>query len=235
MSSVLKALRQQQSKFIPQQQAIALAPAHQRIAPVTRWIPWLAVPVAALLGWFAVGWFMAPATPLAEQPQTAAAPTWRLGEPTRIRQVELATVISTEVVEVDTDRPLPSSTPEPEPSPVNERGVDLEQVPADLLAAFDQAVAATGGGNETLADNSIVPQLSALSQQFQRQIPSFSYDAHQYSSRADSRFVSLAGQRLWQGDQWQGIQVLTIAPNHVVLAYGNTAFRQPALQDWTRP
>ncbi|WP_411357945.1 general secretion pathway protein GspB [Pseudidiomarina salilacus] len=235
MSSVLKALRQQQSKFIPQQQAIELAPAYQRIAPVTRWMPWLAVPVAALLGWFAVGWFMAPAALMEAQPQTISAPTWRLGEPTRIRQVELPTTTSTEVAKVNTDRPLPSSTPEPEASPVNDRGVDLEQVPADLLAAFDQAVAETGGGTEAFAEDSIVPQLSALSQQLQRQIPSFSYDAHQYSSRADSRFVSLAGQRLWQGDQWQGIQVLTIAPNHVVLAYGNTAFRQPALQDWTRP
>ncbi|CAB0151944.1 hypothetical protein PSI9734_02298 [Pseudidiomarina piscicola] len=229
MSSVLKALRQQQSQLIPTQAAIALAPA--RTSPATvNWLKWLLIPIAGLAGWLIVAGLTAPT-----QLQTTSAPppqsSWQVGEPQPVRHVAVIAPRATAAKPApEVERPTVSSFTSPQSVPV-EQGVDLNEVPADLLSAFEEAIAATGQG--PTEQSSVLPRINELQPTMQSRIPSFSYDAHQYSSRTHERFISLAGQRLRQGDLWQGIQVLTIAPNHVVLALGKQAFQQPALEDWT--
>ncbi len=246
MSSVLKALRQQQSQLIPAQQPIHLA-ASTPAATRSRRFWWLAL-LAALLVALVVGWggsywyFMGAATPnggaqQAAQPMSsqsqrpAPEPSLRIGQAQQVRVVELPSTTDN-VVQPQT-QPT-TSTFQAAPEVARDEAVDLNEVPADLLAAFEEAIAATGANTTSAqATQSVLPRIAELDGTLQRRIPAFTYDGHQYSSRASERFVELAGQRLRQGDYWQGIQVLTIAPNHVVLALGNDAFQQPALEDWT--
>ncbi|MFC0445310.1 general secretion pathway protein GspB [Pseudidiomarina halophila] len=239
MSSVLKALRQQQSKLLPVQSAVILEPAARQPRSFG-WLAWLAVPLAAVAGWFLVQWLMAPdpAQQPVVAPVIAAEQQLQLGTPQPVRVVKLPAPAADSVQQTrdaempERQRETQSSFSEPAAVAQNQ-GVDLNQVPADLLTAFEEAIVATGTPGSQ--QNSVLPRISELSGRLQSQIPSFSYDAHQYSSRANERFIELAGQRLRQGDLWQGIQILTIAPSHVVLALGNDAFQQPALEDWTSP
>ncbi|MGQ4275464.1 general secretion pathway protein GspB [Pseudidiomarina sp. E22-M8] len=233
MSSVLKALRQQQSKLLPAQSAVLLEPAARQPRSLL-WLAWLAVPFAAIMGWLAVLLLLTPNPP--QQPIVATEQQWQLGEPKPVRVVALPApkAVSEPVVTVaaQPERQQQTQSSFSEPAAVaKDQAVDLNQVPADLLSAFEEAIVATGSRGSQ--KNSVLPRISDLTGRLQSQIPSFSYDAHQYSSRANERFIELAGKRLRQGDLWQGIQVLTIAPNHVVLALGNDAFQQPALEDWT--
>lgn len=238
MSSVLKALRQQQSQLIPPQQAIQLTAATSNRAARSRWW-WLALPLAVAAGWAATYWYFqsnqAPQQQTHKQETIAAqADELSLGSPQPVRKVALPSEDANKVVTSQTG-PAQSATSSfqavPEVAP--DQAVDLNEVPADLLAAFEEAIAATGSGTAQTERQSVLPRIDELDRRLQQRIPAFTYDGHQYSSRAQERFVELAGQRLRQGDYWQGIQVLTIAPNHVVLALGNDAFQQPALEDWT--
>lgn len=238
MSSVLKALRQQQSQLIPQQQPIHLAAAALNKSPLRWW--WLLLPVAIGAGWAGVYLYLAD-TQADTRVDTnlravEPAPQLTLGQPQPVRVVELPRQndgqADGEVQTTAVPQPTTSSF-QSAPEVAKDQAVDLNEVPADLLAAFEEAIAATGSGQQSTRPQSVLPRIDELDRALQRRIPSFTYDGHQYSSRSQERFVELAGQRLRQGDYWQGIQVLTIAPNHVVLALGNDAFQQPALEDWT--
>lgn len=236
MSSVLKALRQQQSQLIPQQQPIHLAAAAANKSSLRWW--WLLLPVAIVAGWAGVYWYFA-GTSAGTKTDTniaSAPPQLTLGQPQPVRVVELPRQndgqADGEVQTTEVPQPTTSSF-QSAPEVAKDQAVDLNEVPADLLAAFEEAIAATGSGQQSARPQSVLPRIDELDRALQRRIPPFTYDGHQYSSRSQERFVELAGQRLRQGDYWQGIQVLTIAPNHVVLALGNDAFQQPALEDWT--
>lgn len=238
MSSVLKALRQQQSELIPPQQPIELSAATPTEQRASRWW-WLIVVVAVLAGWGATYWYFSGLgstnLPTAEQSEAgnseqAQEPTLTLGTPPKVRRVELPQQQT--VDKVATEQPIRSNF-QAVPAQAPDEAVDLNEVPADLLAAFEEAIAATEQGTTRTTTQSVLPSIYELDRNLQQRIPSFTYDGHQYSSRTAERFVEFAGQRLRQGDYWQGIQVLTIAPNHVVLALGNEAFQQPALEDWT--
>ncbi|WP_258806463.1 general secretion pathway protein GspB [Pseudidiomarina sp. CB1] len=238
MSSVLKALRQQQSQLIPPQQPIQLTAAISPSRLTSRWW-WLVLPLALLVGWVGAYWFLG-ATPLttdrADTVPTAQAsssePSLTLGQPQQVRVVELPQQEAPEAA--PSSQPQPTrSTFEAVPEVAADQALSLDEVPADLLAAFEEAIVATGKSTSTAPPESVLPRIAELERSLRQQIPPFTYDGHQYSSRATERFVELAGQRLRQGDYWQGIQVLTIAPNHVVLALGKDAFQQPALEDWT--
>lgn len=241
MSSVLKALRQQQAEFAPQHQAIQLEPIQRDKTGLSSWWLVLTVPLAVAAGGLAV-WLLIPAS-APEAPSKVAVvtqdrPEFRLGQPEPVRVVRLPEVTRATPAVEDIPARQPTVTSNFSEAPALERNqaVDLNQVSPDLLAAFEEAVALTGGNldaSQGTGSSSVLPRLGALSVNLQQQVPSFSYDAHQYSSRERDRFITFSGQRLRQGDNWQNVQVITIAPNHVVLAVGNEAFQQPALEDWT--
>ncbi|MBY6064661.1 general secretion pathway protein GspB [Pseudidiomarina sediminum] len=241
MSSVLKALRQQQADFAPQHQAIHLDPVQQTKSRSNAWWLVVTVPLAVAIGgvavWLAVPTSSAPTqtTPVQQAPTAAE---FQLGTPEPVRVVSLPEVQQRTPTPVQEQPAAPPVTSNFAEAPALERNqaVDLNQVSPDLLAAFEEAVALTSGAGETRtpsSSSSVLPRLGALPVSLQQRVPSFSYDAHQYSSRERDRFITFNNQRLRQGDSWQNVQVLTIAPNHVVLAVGNQAFQQPALEDWT--
>jgi len=112
--------------------------------------------------------------------------------------------------------------------------LDLDSVSPELLAAFENAVAATADmASGTPQSESVLPLLSDLSDSFQNRVPSFSYEAHNYVSANARRFIVLNGRRLQEGDYFDDLQVIRIEPQHVVLAIQRQAFRQNALEDWT--
>lgn len=121
----------------------------------------------------------------------------------------------------------------------NERQpLDLNDVSADLLAKFEQAMAATNGSdnrNKANAGNtdSVVPLLSTLSADFRGQIPSFSYDAHMYVSNANERWVELNQQRFYSGERFNGLRIEQIEPQRLILSRQGKAFAIEALQDWS--
>ncbi|RUO40670.1 hypothetical protein CWE22_00185 [Pseudidiomarina aestuarii] len=229
MSSVLKALRQQSSPHIPprSQGQLTSAPVQREgLQRVVRSL--LMIVLLALAG--AIGWWLAAPNQqtVSSSPTVVMEPTYDLGDATVVR-----------VPDLEPDRPVVDTGTRIEPNrvvqeaPEQPQAVNLDTVSPELLSAFEEAIAATG--SEAGEAASVVPALLTLSRSFQQQIPSFTYDGHQYSSRSNSRWIELSGQRLQEGDRWQALSVIRIAPAHVVLAKDNQAFLQPALEDWTKP
>ena len=231
MSSVLKALRDQSSPLLQQPAPIWLSSAPSR-KPMRWWWLVLVVPaVLAVSGYWSWRYHQQPLTQAKPIVTTVTTPavSYQLGASAPIKVPQWPTDPMTQPM---VQQPQ-AQTPRPQPQP--QTGVDLQQVSPELLAAFEQAVAAQQGGQPSAPVQSVLPAITALSVDMQRQIPSFSYDSHQYSSRETARSVTFSGQRLVEGDIWQGLTIIQITPTHVVLSRNMNAFQQPALEDWTRP
>ncbi|GAB3295084.1 general secretion pathway protein GspB [Pseudidiomarina andamanensis] len=238
MSSVLKALRNQQSPLLQQPGAIALQSAQQRTGALTKTLIVVAVViVGAVVGWLISQQFIADAahsklSAQATEVSTTESTHYQMGSVVSITQPNwhIKEEAEPEVAEQQGDELISSAEQQADNSVLNEnQAIDLNQISPEMLSAFESALGEQG---ENL---SVVPALSQLSSSFQRSVPSFTYDGHQYSSRANSRWVELSGVRLFEGESYQGLTILTIAPAHVVLSKNDQAFQQPALEDWTKP
>jgi general secretion pathway protein B len=230
MSSVLKALREQSSPLLQQPAPIWLSSVPTR-RPLRWW--WVAVTILLVLvlssyySWSSgMNSEVSVVQPSART--TNAVATYQLGPSTTIKvpQWDSRTDAATgnqPVAQAQLQQQAP------------QQGIDLQQVSPDLLAAFEAAVAAQQSGQSTAIQQSVLPAIADLTNALRSQIPSFTYDAHQYSSRDSARNVTFSGQRLIEGDVWQGLTIMRITPTHVVLSRNQVAFQQPALEDWTRP
>lgn len=257
MSSVLKALKKQSSPLVSGSSQVHLSSAK---SSSTRWntalvrnvIGVLVLLIAAVLGWLTMQWWLAQqARPIETLPLPVAVTepqvSYELGQvgTVKIPQWPQPEVMPADVnINADGEGKMLTSRAQQQLSQrlvSDEQAIDLSQVSPELLSAFENALAAESpnSSNSNSPSNeritSVVPPLTQLSPGFQRTIASFSYDGHQYSSRPQSRWIELSGVRLFEGEQFQGLTILTIAPAHVVLAKDNQAFQQPALEDWTRP
>jgi|GEM_PF-492611 general secretion pathway protein B len=257
MSSVLKALKNQSSPLVQGSSEVRLHSAKVASAGAPRILLWLLVIVlAGVLGWFTVQWVAhhraeARANTEALEREQASPVTqaqYQLGDMTAIKTPQWPAMTPETRV---TDEPFASAeqvaqNAEQRPitiqqqensSPVNDnQAIDLSQISPQLLSAFESALAeGEQGGDADNLNRSVVPGLDQLAPSFRRTIPSFSYDGHQYSSRPQGRWIELSGVRLFEGERFEGLTVLTIAPAHVVFVKDNQAFSQPALEDWTKP
>jgi general secretion pathway protein B len=238
MSSVLKALRNQQSPLLQQPGSIALQSAQQGTGILIKlFIAVAVIFIAGVSGWLISQQLMnnASGTHSAvsqdEQPVTAPA-QYQLGSVVAIIQPNwrIETEVEPEVTEQPGDELISAAEQQADSSVVNDnQAIDLNQISPEMLSAFESALGEQG---ENL---SVVPTLAQLSPSFQRSIPSFSYDGHQYSSRPNSRWIEFSGIRIFEGESYQGLTILAIAPAHVVLSKNDQAFQQPALEDWTKP
>lgn len=227
MSSVLKALRNQSSPLLQERQPVWLTAAESGRRRDWRWLAIiLAMIVAGGIGWLIAAQQSPTVVHQMVTPQ-ATGSRYTLGSIPTIRQPVLSEP-ATEATAAETT----AQSIERE-APAQPEAIDLNEVSPELLKAFEDAVAATGGSGP--AGDSVVPDLQDLSPGFQRSIPSFTYDGHQYSSRDSSRWVVLGGRRLYEGDSWQGLTVVRIAPAHLVLSKNYQAFQHSALEDWTSP
>ncbi|WP_404397143.1 general secretion pathway protein GspB [Idiomarina loihiensis] len=235
MSSLLKALKQQQSPLLKQTSVLdASLMANDKHNRSWSWLLWpLALILGAVLGSAGAVWLGE--TNQSERPEAEG---FRWGETASIESVEWEA------------EPEPEPAPEEEPEltqsagqqqssesePAGQAGaqrqaLDLSTVSPDLLQRFEAAVNDTSTGDHR-TDTSVIPSLSELSRSFQRQVPAFSYDSHMYRSSASQRWIELNGQRLYEGDALSQLTILRIEPQKVVLVKDSQAFSQPALEDW---
>lgn len=78
-----------------------------------------------------------------------------------------------------------------------------------------------------------LPRIDQLSVAIQTQIPSMAFSAHMYSSNRDGRWVRVNGRRLVEGDYIaQGLQLVNIEPQTVILSFKDEVFTMNALTDW---
>lgn len=233
MSSVLNALKKQSSPLLQTPHPVALESAPARGGSGRWWLLALVLIGALIIGVLG-GRLISQSEPQQRMPEVVQpvaatqAAHYSLGTIVPIRQPmwpnPVAETPAVEGVEIVSQARTQAS----ESIVSDNQAIDLNQISPELLNAFDAALSEQSG-------QSVIPKLAELSLSFQRTIPSFSYDGHQYSSREEARWVVLNGIRLHEGETLQGLRVLAIGPSHVVLAKDAQAFQQSALDDWTRP
>lgn len=238
MSSILAAMRQQKTRYnspSPVQQTMPAATAERSLLTgLAIVVVGLAVGVA---GFYALG-----PDSTAKVPGNAESGNLIIGAPQQLKLVNLPEAAAKPSAEaqrtVERNEPQPvrsqqsNSTPTATSQPATE-ALDLDSVSPELLAAFEEALAATADSSAQTQDPSVLPLLGELPERFQAQVPFFSYDAHNYVSDVSRRFLILGGQRLYEGDYFDDLQVIRIEPQYAVLAINRQAFRQTALEDWT--
>ena len=234
MSSLLKALKQQQSPLLKNRSVLdSSLIAQDRPTKNNLWLVWpLALILGSALGYGIAYWSGAEVvdevtvTPDFTWGETAAVPaiSWEaIEEPPAEQQVTTSTHESVQ----------PQESSEIAQQRQRQReALDLSSVSPELLNRFQEAVEQTG--SETEQRISVVPSLSDLSPTFQQRVPEFSYDSHMYRSSSSQRWIELNGQRLYEGDSYQSLDVIRIEPHQVVLALDSNAFSHPALEDWKR-
>ena len=234
MSSLLKALKQQQSPLLKQTSILdASLMASQKGRRSWGWLVWPAVLILGVaVGVGAVRWSetsSASDAPVAErfswgETESVELVSWDAEPEQEIQQ--------TAQVNSQQQRSEESQKTRAEEAESQREALDLSSVSPDLLQRFEAAVHDTSGNDNTQARASVIPPLSELSRSFQQQVPAFSYDSHMYRSSASQRWIELNGQRLYEGDALSQLTVLRIEPQKVVLVMDSEAFSQPALEDW---
>ncbi len=231
MSSVLKALREQSSPLLQQPAPIWLSSAPASKPWRWWWVVALVLLVLTVTSYYS--WSRGTSTvvtpPQLPSPTSAPVMGYQLGGSTVIKVPKWDSA-STEI-----PQPTEARQPTRQPQLDVQQGIDLQKVSPELLAAFEEAVAAQQSDQPRTTQQSVLPAIAELAGELRQQIPSFSYDSHQYSSRDSARNVTFSGQRLREGEVWQGLTIMQITPTHVVLSRNMVAFQQPALEDWTRP
>ena len=115
----------------------------------------------------------------------------------------------------------------------------LGGVSADLLARFNRAledIENDTGQQETETTVSVVsdlPRVDQLRALTLTRLPSMTFSAHMYSSNRDTRWVRVNGRQLFEGE-WieDGLQLVNIEPQRVVLSFQGELFTMAALTDW---
>lgn len=238
MSSLLKALKQQQSPLV--NQGSDIDPALLAAQPVRWWIPpvfWslLVVVILALSGALVWQWL----DDNGNRDEAVTVPTtavdFQLGKTAAVEPITWsasapATPPTTAGGAESNNDPQPSVQPS-----ANREPLDLNQVSPELLAKFEQAIAASDydDGDSPMTESRLVPPLAELAPEFKRQVPAFSYDGHMYVSDATQRWVELNKQRLYLNEQFGGVKVERIEPQQLILSVNGKAFSVEALQDWS--
>ena len=135
----------------------------------------------------------------------------------------------------------------------NSVNTPLDPISLDLLNRVNQAAAQIDGSDDlTSVDSSNfqnnegtqsavspqtsykdLPRIDQLSIALQTEIPSMSFSAHLYSSQVENRWVRVNGRRLMEGDYIaEGLQLVNIEPQTVILGFKGEVFTMNALTDW---
>ncbi|MBU2977801.1 general secretion pathway protein GspB [Alteromonas sp. C1M14] len=116
---------------------------------------------------------------------------------------------------------------------------DNVEVSPELMARFNQAIAeldnkATDEKPDTqVTVRDTMPRVDQLPVRMLTRLPSMSFSAHMYASRASDRWVRVNGQQLTEGD-WIGdkVQIVKIEAQRVILSFEGKSFSMAALTDW---
>lgn len=248
MSAILKALRKQQSPLLQERHPIAAGllsnrhgSAESQATLKRSLLVVTALVVGATLGFTLQYLRAADSVMLTENKRPAAegqaAPlsanhsvplNW--GEATAIPEVQL-NWRNVDTVSVEPAQTEPSSAPSASSQPALQT-LNRDAVSPELLARFEQAVAATTSADNRRQPDSVIPNLTELSASFQQRVPKFAYNSHMYSSLGQQRWIKLNDRVLREGDRWQGIEVVSIEPQRTVLDLNGELFSVEALTDW---
>ncbi|MCV2884813.1 general secretion pathway protein GspB [Aestuariibacter sp. AA17] len=108
----------------------------------------------------------------------------------------------------------------------------------DLLKKFEAAIAAVDDDNvaplpTTKMASPDVPPIHELPAWVLTDLPSLSFSAHMYASNPSERWISVNGMRLSEGELIaDGLYLVAIEPQHVILAFKGHEFSMNALTDW---
>lgn len=235
MSSLLKALKQQQSPLVNRGSDLdpSLVDAPEQGGRATVWLVALGLVIIMLLAF--IGWQLLAADDKDnKQPSqsNSALSDYQLGESYEVSSVSWPAQQPEESPRVDAEPIV--VRPEPESRNNQREPLDLNQVSPELLAKFEQAVQQSSAGNANQDDNrsSVVPPLAELSDSFKQQVAPFSYDGHMYLSDPEQRWVELNQQRYYVGERFNGLRIEQIEPQRLVLSRDGQAFSIDALSDW---
>lgn len=111
-------------------------------------------------------------------------------------------------------------------------------IPPDLLRRFQNAMEDIGDSNP--ADPGVdvepiknVPAVEDLPAWVLTQLPSLAFSAHMYASDPEDRWVRVNGRRVLEGQEIEdGLVLVGIEPQHVILAFQGQEFSMNALSDW---
>ncbi len=113
------------------------------------------------------------------------------------------------------------------------------RISAALLNKINKAIADLDNdtnsdtGNQQATNYDDLPRIDQLSIAIQTQLPSMAFSAHMYSSNRDGRWVRVNGRRLVEGDYIaEGLQLVNIEPQKVILSFKDEVFTMNALSDW---
>ena len=113
------------------------------------------------------------------------------------------------------------------------------RISAALLNKINKAIADLdndtnpSSGNQQATNYDDLPRIDQLSIAIQTQLPSMTFSAHMYSSDRDGRWVRVNGRRLVEGDFIaEGLQLVNIEPQKVILSFKDEIFTMNALSDW---
>ena len=115
----------------------------------------------------------------------------------------------------------------------------LEGVSPELLQRFNQALEQLENQPEsnqretTVSVVDDIPRVDQLPARLLTRLPAMTFSAHMYASNRDSRWVRVNGQQLYEGE-WieDGLQIINIEPQRVVLSFRGELFAMAALTDW---
>ena len=108
----------------------------------------------------------------------------------------------------------------------------------ELLRRFEEAVAQLD--NEPQQDytpepenSPEVPMVHELPAWVLTELPSMAFSAHMYASSVNERWIRVNGKRVEEGQLIEdGLRLVSIEPQHVVLTYKGQTFSMAALTDW---
>ncbi len=122
-------------------------------------------------------------------------------------------------------QPAPVQTIPEQPTPEPAAPIKAAPVPAAPAQAASEPV--------TAAPPDDIPLISDLPADFQRQIPALRFSSHIYSSSPEARRIMINNRYLREGQSVQGLRVVEVTPEGVILALRGRVFEIPVLRDWT--
>ncbi|GAA0855852.1 general secretion pathway protein GspB [Aliiglaciecola litoralis] len=111
-------------------------------------------------------------------------------------------------------------------------------IPPELLKRFQAAMESIGDSQpadpvvdvEPIKD---VPTVAELPAWALTQLPSLAFSAHMYVSAPEERWVRVNGKRISEGQEIEdGLVVVGIEPQHVIMSFRGQEFSMDALSDW---
>ncbi|CAH0526887.1 general secretion pathway protein GspB [Vibrio hippocampi] len=155
------------------------------------------------------------------------------------KPVELATesITSDAPLVVNTQSSVPQvSKPEVSQPTTRNDNLNLEQLD---LSGLDPEIArkvASAFNNidaeQSLSESSDYIDLEVNQSRYRGRLPAMNLETHMYASDSQRRWIKINGEELREGDRFNGMILMKIEPQQIVIRFDNDLIRIPALYEW---